>query len=80
MALRLFSSSELNMFSYSHSVLMLLGKEINGAGINASAIFVERGILLGTIHQITESLFRRYTEKGMSEEDLAYKNTLECIT
>lgn len=26
-----------------------------------------------------EALFRRYTEKGMSEE-LAYKNTVECIT
>lgn len=26
-----------------------------------------------------ESLFRRYTENGMSE-DLAYKNTVECIT
>ena len=26
-----------------------------------------------------ESLFRRYTENGMAEE-LAYKNTVECIT
>ena len=26
-----------------------------------------------------EALFRRYTENGMSEE-LAYKNTVECIT
>lgn len=26
-----------------------------------------------------ESLFRRFTENGMSE-DLAYKNTVECIT
>ncbi|GJZ60766.1 putative reverse transcriptase domain-containing protein [Tanacetum coccineum] len=93
------------------------GKEINGAGINASFvvhqdvdgratdvalgwsvalgspftfattleqeyrsdIFGERGILLGAVHGIAESLFRRYTEGGMSE-DLAYKNTVECIT
>lgn len=31
------------------------------------------------MHGIVESLFRRYTEHGMSEE-LAYKNTVECIT
>lgn len=31
------------------------------------------------MHGIVESLFRRYTEGGMSE-DLAYKNTVECIT
>lgn len=37
------------------------------------------GILLGAVHGIVESLFRRYTENGMSEE-LAYKNTVECIT
>jgi hypothetical protein len=37
------------------------------------------GILLGAVHGIVESLFRRYTENGMSE-DLAYKNTVECIT
>ncbi|CAH8304905.1 unnamed protein product [Eruca vesicaria subsp. sativa] len=36
-------------------------------------------ILLGAVHGIVESLFRRYTENGMSEE-LAYKNTVECIT
>ncbi|GKG14222.1 ketol-acid reductoisomerase, chloroplastic-like protein, partial [Tanacetum coccineum] len=36
-------------------------------------------ILLGAVHGIVESLFRRYTEHGMSEE-LAYKNTVECIT
>lgn len=97
--------------------LYVQGKEINGAGINASFavhqdvdgratdvalgwsvalgspftfattleqeyksdIFGERGILLGTVHGIVESLFRRYTENGMSEE-LAYKNTVECIT
>ncbi|KAM7495046.1 hypothetical protein LguiB_029655 [Lonicera macranthoides] len=44
-----------------------------------SDIFGERGILLGAVHGIVESLFRRYTEDGMSE-DLAYKNTVECIT
>ncbi|XP_076906183.1 ketol-acid reductoisomerase, chloroplastic-like [Bidens hawaiensis] len=97
--------------------LYVQGKEINGAGINASFavhqdvdgratdvalgwsvalgspftfattleqeyrsnIFGERGILLGAVHGIVESLFRRYTENGMTEE-LAYKNTVECIT
>ncbi|RZC69022.1 hypothetical protein C5167_032097 [Papaver somniferum] len=97
--------------------LYVQGKEINGAGINASFavhqdvdgratdvalgwsvalgspftfattleseyksdIFGERGILLGAVHGIVESLFRRYTENGMPE-DLAYKNTVECIT
>ncbi|THG01504.1 hypothetical protein TEA_022295 [Camellia sinensis var. sinensis] len=44
-----------------------------------SDIFSERGILLGAVHGIVETLFRRYTENGMSE-DLAYKNTVECIT
>ncbi|KAH7577049.1 hypothetical protein JRO89_XS01G0197500 [Xanthoceras sorbifolium] len=44
-----------------------------------SDIFGERGILLGAVHGIVESLFRRYTENGMSEY-LAYKNTVECIT
>ncbi|XP_074563457.1 ketol-acid reductoisomerase, chloroplastic-like [Curcuma longa] len=44
-----------------------------------SDIFGERGILLGAVHGIVESLFRRYTENGMDEE-LAYKNTVECIT
>ncbi|KAJ9170845.1 hypothetical protein P3X46_018912 [Hevea brasiliensis] len=44
-----------------------------------SDIFGERGILLGAVHGIVESLFRRYTENGMSEEE-AYKNTVECIT
>lgn len=37
------------------------------------------GILLGAVHGIVESLFRRYTENGMAE-DLAYKNTVESIT
>ncbi|KAL9459043.1 hypothetical protein AB3S75_007854 [Citrus x aurantiifolia] len=44
-----------------------------------SDIFGERGILLGAVHGIVESLFRRFTENGMIE-DLAYKNTVECIT
>jgi ketol-acid reductoisomerase len=44
-----------------------------------SDIYGERGILLGAVHGIVESLFRRYTENGMSEED-AYKNTMEGIT
>ncbi|KAL3017224.1 hypothetical protein AAZX31_06G264600 [Glycine max] len=44
-----------------------------------SDIFGERGILLGAVHGIVESLFRRYTEHGMSE-DLAYNNTVESIT
>ncbi|GKB60558.1 ketol-acid reductoisomerase [Tanacetum coccineum] len=93
--------------------LYIQGKEVNGAGINASFrdvdgratdvalgwsvalgspftfattleqeyksdIFGERGILLGAMHGIVESLFRRYTEHGMSKE-LAYKNPVECI-
>lgn len=37
------------------------------------------GILLGAVHGVVESLFRRYTEHGMNE-DLAYNNTVECIT
>ncbi|XP_024359537.1 ketol-acid reductoisomerase, chloroplastic [Physcomitrium patens] len=97
--------------------LYVQGKEVNGAGINASFavhqdvdgratdvalgwsvalgspftfattledeyksdIYGERGILLGAVHGIVESLFRRYTACGMSEED-AYKNTVESIT
>ncbi|CAN6570320.1 unnamed protein product [Malus baccata var. baccata] len=43
-----------------------------------SDIFGKRGILFGAVHGIAESLFRRYTENGMSE-DLAYKNTVELI-
>jgi|TARA_B100000683_G_scaffold275102_1_gene324902 ketol-acid reductoisomerase len=44
-----------------------------------SDIYGERGILLGGVHGIVESLFRRYTRAGMSDED-AFKNTVECIT
>ena len=39
----------------------------------------KRGILLGGVHGIVESLFRRYTREGMSKEE-AFKNTVECIT
>jgi ketol-acid reductoisomerase len=44
-----------------------------------SDIFGERIILLGAVHGIVESLYRRHTENGMSE-DLAYRNTVESIT
>ncbi|KAK9676979.1 hypothetical protein RND81_11G113700 [Saponaria officinalis] len=44
-----------------------------------SDIFGERGILLGAVHGLVECLFRRFTEKGMSEVE-AYKNTVECVT
>ncbi|OWM73351.1 hypothetical protein CDL15_Pgr001465 [Punica granatum] len=44
-----------------------------------SDILGERGILLGAVHGVVESLFRRYTENGM-DEDWAYMNTVECIT
>jgi ketol-acid reductoisomerase len=44
-----------------------------------SDIFGERAILLGGVHGICESLWRRYVAAGMSEED-AFRNTAECIT
>ncbi|KAJ8761452.1 hypothetical protein K2173_001585 [Erythroxylum novogranatense] len=44
-----------------------------------SDIFGERGILLGAVHGVVECLFRRYTEGGM-EDEMAYRNTVECIT
>merc|ERR1712238_167116 len=34
-----------------------------------SDIFGERGILLGAVHGIVESLFRRYVRQGMSPEE-----------
>lgn len=37
------------------------------------------GILLGAVHGLVESLFRRYTAAGMPEDD-AFRNTVECIT
>lgn len=44
-----------------------------------SDIFGERAILLGGVHGICESLWRRYVRAGMSEAD-AFRNTVECIT
>ena len=93
------------------------GREVNGAGINASFavhqdvngkatdyalawsvalgspytfettleseyksdIFGERGILLGAVHGIAESLYARYVDHGMAKDD-AYLNTSESIT
>lgn len=97
--------------------LYVQGKEVNGAGINASFaveqdidgratdialgwsvalgspytfqttleseyksdIYGERGILLGAVHGIVESLYRRYVGQGMSKED-AFLNSCESIT
>jgi ketol-acid reductoisomerase len=97
--------------------LYVQGKEVNGAGINASFavhqdvdgkatdyalgwsvalgspytfettleseyksdIYGERGILLGAVHGIIESLYRRYVAQGMSRED-AFLNSAESIT
>jgi ketol-acid reductoisomerase len=44
-----------------------------------SDIYGERGILLGAVHGIIESLYRRYVEKGMSRED-AFLHSAEAIT
>lgn len=44
-----------------------------------SDIYGERGILLGAVHGIVESLYRRYTAQGMSPEN-AFINTAESIT
>mmetsp|Transcript_100 Transcript_100/g.268 ORF Transcript_100/g.268 Transcript_100/m.268 type:complete len:542 (+) Transcript_100:46-1671(+) len=93
------------------------GKEVNGAGINASFgvhqdvsgrakeialgwgvaigspfmfettlrseyksdIYGERGILLGAVHGIVESLYRRYQRQGMSPEQ-AFLESSESIT
>jgi len=93
------------------------GKQVNGAGINASFavhqdftgkarnlalgwgvalgspfvfetslrseyrsdIFGERGILLGAVHGVVESLFRRYIRQGMSPE-MAFRESSESIT
>lgn len=44
-----------------------------------SDIYGERCILLGGVHGMVESLFRRYTRMGMSDEQ-AFKETVECIT
>jgi ketol-acid reductoisomerase len=44
-----------------------------------SDIFGERGILLGAVHGIVESLFRRYQRQGMSQEE-AFLHSSESIT
>ncbi len=44
-----------------------------------SDIFGERGILLGAVHGIVESLFKRYTDEGMKDKQ-AFRETVECIT
>jgi ketol-acid reductoisomerase len=97
--------------------LYVQGKEVNGAGINASFavhqdidgratdlalgwsvalgspytfqttleseyksdIYGERGILLGAVHGIIESLYRRFVAQGMSRE-AAFLNSAESIT
>lgn len=97
--------------------LYVQGKEVNGAGINASFavqqdidgkatdyalgwsvalgspytfqttleseyksdIYGERGILLGAVHGIIESLYRRFVAQGMSKDD-AFLNSAESIT
>jgi ketol-acid reductoisomerase len=97
--------------------LYVQGKEVNGAGINASFavhqdvdgkatdyalgwsvalgspytfettleseyksdIYGERGILLGAVHGIIESLYRRYVAQGQSKE-AAFLNSAESIT
>jgi ketol-acid reductoisomerase len=44
-----------------------------------SDIYGERGILLGAVHGIIESLYRRFIDQGMSHED-AFRNSAEAIT
>ena len=44
-----------------------------------SDIYGERGILLGAVHGIVESLYRRYIATCMSESD-AFNNTVESVT
>ena len=44
-----------------------------------SDIYGERGILLGAVHGIIESLYRRYVSQGMSRED-AFLHSAEAIT
>lgn len=44
-----------------------------------SDIYGERGILLGAVHGIIETLFRRYVAQGMSPEQ-AFKESAESIT
>jgi ketol-acid reductoisomerase len=44
-----------------------------------SDIFGERGILLGAVHGVVESLYRRFVDQGMNKED-AFLNSCESIT
>lgn len=44
-----------------------------------SDIYGERGILLGAVHGIVESLYRWYTDHGMDDKE-AFKHTVETIT
>jgi ketol-acid reductoisomerase len=44
-----------------------------------SDIYGERGILLGAVHGIIESLYKRFTSQGMSKED-AFLHSAESIT
>lgn len=44
-----------------------------------SDIFGERGILLGAVHGIVESLFRRYRDRGITDEE-AFIRACESIT
>ena len=44
-----------------------------------SDIYGERGILLGAVHGIIESLYRRYINQGLSHED-AFQRSAEAIT
>ncbi|CAN0498707.1 unnamed protein product [Laminaria digitata] len=44
-----------------------------------SDIYGERGILLGAVHGIIETLFRRFVKQGMSPEE-AFKQSSESIT
>jgi ketol-acid reductoisomerase len=44
-----------------------------------SDIFGERGILLGAVHGVVESLYRRFVDQGMSRED-AFLNSCESVT
>ena len=44
-----------------------------------SDIFGERGILLGAVHGVVESLYRRFVDQGMTRED-AFLSSCESIT
>lgn len=45
-----------------------------------SDIFGERGILLGAVHGIVESLYRKLTCEGDMDEKEAFKQTVESVT